>query len=181
MLGNASNPMLAQAEQGIQAKIPQAKQADFQKVIQAGLTIMYSPKLEQQRNANLANSKDPISDASQGASRLVMNLYQQSGKKLTPDLMISASVIFALEYLDLVAKAGKVQITPDMIAQATQKTVEAVLPLFKAPDGSQVLSTDKIQQIGAQLQSQTGQGAPQGAAPAAAPSGGIISNAMQGA
>lgn len=181
MLGNASNPMLAQAEQGIQAKIPQDKQADFQKVIQAGLTIMYSPKLEQQRNANLANSKDPISDASQGASRLILNLYQQSGKKLTPDLLIPAAIIFALEYLDLVAKAGKTQITPDMIAQVTQATVNSVLPLFKDPQGNPVLSLDKIQQMGAAAQQQQGsqsQAAPQ---QAAAPSGGIIGSAMQGA
>ncbi len=159
--------MLAQAEQAIQAKIPPAMQANFEKVVHAGLTILYSPKLAQQRNAQLANVTDPAQLAGQGAARMVSNLFQQSGKKIPIPLIIPAAMVLAFEFLDLAAKAGKAQITPDLIAKATQAVADAILPLFGA-------TKDKVAQMTAQKA-----GAP--AAPAPAPAGGIIGNAQAGA
>lgn len=176
MLGEASNPMLAQAEQGIQSKVKPEMQANLQKVIQAGLTIMYSPQLTDKRNQMIANSKDPAQDAAQGSARLVSNLYQQSGKKMPTDLIVPAAMIFAFEWLDLVAKAGKIQITPDVIANVTQDVGKAVLPMFG-------VTPDKLAALQGMAQKQ-GAGAPspqpgdQPAPAAPAPAGGIISNAM---
>lgn len=169
MLGQASNPMLAKAEDGIQSKVSPANQANLAKAIHAGLTIMYSPKMVEQRNQMIANSKDPAKDAGQGAARLVSNLYQQSGQKMPQQLIVPAAMIFAFEWLDLVSKAGKVQITPDLIAQATQEVGNAVLPMFGVtPDKLNQMRTS-AQQGGAQAPTQQAQ---------AAPTGGIISNAM---
>ncbi len=173
MLGQTSNPMLAQAEQGIQSKVPAKLQDGLAKVIHAGLTIMYSPQLAQQRNAHMAASKDPAKDAGQGAARLVANLYQQSNKTMPIEIIVPAAMIFAFEYLDLVSKAGKAQITPDLIARATQEAADAALPLIG-------VTKDKLAQMIAQ--SQKG-GAPsgQGQAPTPAPAPGIIGAAQQGA
>lgn len=173
MIGQVSNPMLAQAEQGITSKVAPNLQSGLAKVVHAGLTIMYSPQLAQQRNAHMASSKDPAQDAGQGAARLISNLYQQSGKTMPIPLVIPAAMIFAFEYLDLVAKAGKAQITPDLISQATHAVADAVLPLLG-------VSKDKlagmIQQQGGTTQGQ----APTPPAAAPAPSGGIIGNAQAG-
>jgi hypothetical protein len=172
MLGQSSNPMLEQAEQGIQSKVPQNLQAGLQKVIHAGLTIMYSPKLAQQRNDRIANSKDPAQDAGQGAARLILNLYQQSGKTLPVPLVVPAAMIFAFEYLDLVAKAGKAQITPDVIAQATQAVADSVLPMMG-------ITKDKLAALIAQ--SQQGGAQPATGAPTAPAPTGIINKAQAGA
>lgn len=169
MLGQASNPMLAKAEDGIQSKVSPANQANLAKVIHAGLTIMYSPKLTEQRNQMIATSQDPAKDAGQGAARLVSNLYQQSGQKMPQQLIVPAAMIFAFEWLDLVSKAGKVQITPDLIAQTTQEAGNAVLPMFG-------VTPDKLNQMRAAAQQ--GGTQPPSQAPAAAPAGGIISSAM---
>lgn len=176
MIGQASNPMLEQAEQGIQSKVPQELQAGFEKVIHAGLTIIYSPKLSQQLTARLAASTDPVREAGEGAARLISNLYQQSGKKLPVALVVPAAMVFAFEYLDLVAKAGKAEITPELIASATQAVADAVLPLMG-------ITKDKLAQLIAQSK-QGGAQAPAAGAPTApvpAPSAGIIGKAQAGA
>lgn len=170
MLGQASNPMLAQAEEGIQAKVPQNLRAGLEKVIHAGLTIMYSPNLAKQRNERIANTSNPAQDAGQGAARLVLNLYEQSGKKMPPELVVPAAMIFAFEYLDLVAKAGKAEITPEIIASATQAVADAVLPMMG-------ITKDKL----ALLMAKARGGQPPQAPAAPAPSAGIIGTAQAGA
>lgn len=165
MIGKASDPLLEKAEQGVQSKIPQAKQQAFGRIVHAGLTIMYAPQLAQQRQQRMASVTDPVQDAAQGAARMMSNLYQQSGKSMPTDLIVPAALVLGYEWLDLLAHAGKAQITPDLIAQATQQISQSVLNLMG-------LTPDKI----AQLKAQSGQGA-QPAQPAPA---GILNAAMQG-
>jgi hypothetical protein len=145
MLGQASNPMLEQAEQGIIDKVPANLKDALNRVIHAGLTIMYSPKLAQQRNERIANSTDPAQEAADGSARLMLNLYEQSGKKLPTEIIAPGAMVFAFEYLDLLAKAGKAQISPDLIAQATQATGESALKLMG-------IGKDQIAQLSAQAQ-----------------------------
>lgn len=175
MIGQASNPMLEQAEQGIQSKVPQDQQAGLEKVVHAGLTIIYSPKLSQQLTARLAASTNPAKEAGEGAARLISNLYQQSGKKMPVALVVPAAMIFAFEYLDLVAKAGKAEITPEIIANATQAVADAVLPLMG-------ITKDKLAQLIAKSQ-QGGAQPPVAPVPPAAPvpAAGIIGKAQAGA
>lgn len=122
--------MLAQAEQAIQSKVPAKLQQALARVLQAGMTILYSPQLKTQLQQRIMGSSDPVKDASAGAVRLVSELYRQSNKTMPTDLVVPAAMIFAFEYLDLVAKAGKAQITPDMIAKTTTAVGDAVLPMF---------------------------------------------------
>lgn len=175
MLGNASNQMLEQAEQGIQAKVPQNMQGDLAKVVHAGLTILYSPKLQQQRNARIAATTDPVKDAGEGSARMMSNLFQQSGKKIPLPLLIPAGMILAFEYLDLLAKAGKAQITPELIAAASKSVADNLLPLFGA-------TPDKVAQVMAQAKqggAQAPQAQPTPSAPTQAPQG-IMNRAAGG-
>ena len=165
-LGQTSNPQLQQAEQAIQAKIPQQLQGAFAKVVHAGLTILYSPQLRAKLQQRISQGGNVVQDASQGAIRMVFELYKQSGNKIPQPLLVPAAIIFAFEYLDLVAQAGKVPITPNVIAQVAQATGQAFLQAAG-------VSQQKLQQMAAQRQ----QG---GAQPGTAP-GGLIGSQMQGA
>lgn len=127
MLGKASDPLLEKTEQALISKVaPNLKDAMI-KVIHAGLTIMYSPQLAQQRNQRLAQANNPPQDAAGSASRLMAELYKQSKGAIPKPVLIPSTIVLALEYLDLVAKLGKVKITPNLIAQATQDTCDAML------------------------------------------------------
>lgn len=172
MLGQASNQMLAQAEQGVQSKVKPELRAGLDKVIQAGLTILYSPKLEEQRNQMIANSRDPAKDAAQGAARMVSNLYQQSAHKMPTDLIVPAAMVFAFEWLDLVSKVGKLEITPDVIARTTREVGSAVLPLFG-------VTPDKLTQLQGLAEKQSRAQPVVPSAMPATPQAGIIANAMR--
>ena len=79
-------------------------------------------------------------------------------------------MIFAFEYLDLVAKSGKADITPDLIAQATQATASALLPLMG-------ISPAKMQSLMAVAKQH---GNAQATVPAPTPASGIIGGAQGG-
>jgi uncharacterized membrane protein YagU involved in acid resistance len=130
MLGQASNPMLTQAEQGIQAKVPQQFQGALTKVVKAGMTVMYAPQTKDVRMKRIAQTTDPIKDAGEGAARLIANLYAQSNKTMPQEVVVPACMVFAFEYLDLMGQSGKIKITPDVIAQVAISVKDAVLPLF---------------------------------------------------
>lgn len=171
MLGQAANQMLQQAEEGIQAKVPQNLQDGLSRVVHAGLTIMYSPQLAKQRNERIAATTDPAKEAGEGSARMMLNLYEQSGKKMPTDLIVPAAMILAMEYLDLVSKAGKAEITPDLIANATEAVGDSAMRLMG-------ISKDQIASLVAKSQ---GGAQGQQAAPAQpAPPQGII-GAAQGA
>jgi hypothetical protein len=169
MLGEATNPMLQQAEQGIEAKVPANLKDGLDKVVHAGLTILYSPKLAQQRNERIAATTDPVKDVGEGAARMMSNLFQQSGKKMPMQLIVPAAMILGFEYLDLLGKAGKAEVTPDLIAKASQSIADSLLPLF---------NVTKEQLAGMMAKAQGGQPA---APTPAAPSAGIIGTAQAGA
>lgn len=155
MLGQASDPMLQKAEQQIQSKVAPQLQDALARTVHAGLTIMYSPQKQQERMQHLNTSTTPAKDAGEGAARMMTILYNQSKKTMPTDIIVPAAMIFAFEYLDLVAKAGKAKITPQLLEQATMATSHAVLPMFG-------VTPDKLKQMLAQHANAAPQAAPQG-------------------
>ena len=127
MLGKPANPMIDKAEMAIEAKVPAKFKGALAKVVHAGLTIMYAPSLKETMMHRIATSTSPAQDAGQGAARLVVELDKQSKGTMPQALRTPAAMLFAFEYLDLVAKVGKVQITPQLISDATQATGDALL------------------------------------------------------
>ena len=152
MLGQTTNPMLAKAEEGIQAKVKPAMQANLSKVVHAGLTIMYSPQMADARNKHLSEVTDFVGEAGKGSARMIYNLYLQSKKKMPLDIVVPACMIFAFEYLDLIEKAGKIKVTPDVISQVTQGVSEAVLPMFGVTPEKMATLMQQTQQKQAQGQ-----------------------------
>jgi hypothetical protein len=137
--GQDTNPILQKTEQGIQQKVPQNLQDQFQKVITAGQTIMYSGNgklIAQQLN----KPGDVLQNVGEGAAKLVGKLFQQSGHQLPVSLAAPAAIIFMCEALDYLEQSGKIQVTNDVVAKATQDTSAYVLQLFG-------VSQDKLHQI----------------------------------
>ncbi len=178
-LGHTHDKMLAQAEQNIQAKVLPQYQQILAQVVNAGLSIMYSQQNAQQRSKHIQESKDPVMEAANGAARLCVVINDQSkkgGRPPTPHpehIYPNAAMIFAFEYLDLLAQAGKAQITPDLISKTTAATADAILPVLGIK--KDILNN----MINASQKSQGKPTIPDQAPPAT--SGGILANAQQGA
>lgn len=172
MLGNAHDPLLQQAEQGIQSKVAPNMQGPLSQVVHAGLTVLYAQQNAAQLQKRIAAITDPAKEAGDGSARMLSNLYQQSNKTMPKQVIVPAAMIMAFEFLDLCAKAGKAQITPDLVAKTAQATADAIMPLFGI--------TKDMLANGMKVAQQKAAGALP-AAPSAPAPGGIISQAQAGA
>lgn len=172
MLGQTQNALLQQTEQSIQSKVPTNLQAAFQRTLTAGLTIMYTPKLQAPMMQAIQGLTDIAQGAATGAANLLGMLYKQSNQKMPMTIAIPVGMSLMCEFLDLMEKTGKGQVTSDLIAQATQDTSQAIMQLFG-------ISPGKVQQM-AQANSQ-GAASASPAAPAAPQSKGLLGASVQGA
>lgn len=180
MLGKATNPLLQQTEQAIQQKVPANLQAGLQRVVAAGLTLIYSPALHQRMVEKLESTPNPAENAALGAVNIVGTLLNQSKGTMPISIAAPAAIILMCEILDFVAQAGKIQITPQVVAQASQSASEHTLAMLK-------ISKDQIHNVVAHGMSaahghlsaaMAAQSPSPSAAPAAPTSGGIINSSM---
>jgi hypothetical protein len=147
MLGKTTNPLLQKTELGIQAKLKPQLQMPLQRTVTAGLEIMYGGdyKIMLQQ---LSKSPDYPHNVGEGAAKLVGILYHQSKNTMPMSIAVAAATIFMCEGLDFLEKAGKLKVTPDLLAETTQDMGASVLQLFG-------VTQDKMQQMMAQKQGAT--------------------------
>jgi hypothetical protein len=175
MLGKTANPLLQQTEQAIMQKMKPEFQEPLKRTVTAGLQVMYGSK-NNMTVQQLSKSNDYAHNVGEGAAKLVGILFEQSKKTMPPEIAVAAATIFMCEGLDFLEQAGKIKVTPDLLAEATQDMGASVLQLFG-------VSQEKMQQMIAQKQGQGAPGSPPtGATPMAAPTppAGIV-QAAQGA
>lgn len=163
-LGKTTIPLLQMAEQKLQQSVkPQFQQA-LQMVVHAGLTILYSPGLQATLQHHLKNLSNPAQEGGTGAARMMGELQKQAKGKIPTPVLMPAAIILLCEYFDLLSKVGKVQVTPDLLAQASQIAAQTML------NASGIKQSD-VQRMIAKQQSKAGQSSP--------PTGGIIGAQMQ--
>lgn len=134
MLGQTQNPLLQQIEQQMQQKAQERlspqDQTAFQKVVTAGLNVMYGPQTHALMVKQLQKPGDPTEVVGDGVAALIGLLYNKSkGTMPIPPAMLAAHVLLA-EALDFMQKAGKLQLTPAVIAQATQALGAHLMQVF---------------------------------------------------
>lgn len=180
MLGQSTNPQLQQVEQAVQGKVPPELMGAFQRIVTAGLKVMYSPQTRQMLASQLKQQGDPSEIVGQGIAKLMAILYQQSKGTMPMKAAIPAAQVLTCEAIDFAAKAGIMQITNDTIAQTTQEMVSALLQVFG-------FSQSKVQQFiqaGMEHSAKNGAAMPTSGAQAPAgnapPAGGIVGSAMGG-
>jgi hypothetical protein len=179
MIGKTTDPFLQKTEQAVQAKVPQAMQSAFQRALQAGLTIMYTPKMQQRMMTGIQGLTDQAQGAARGAANILGILFNQSKGSMPMQIGVPVAMSLMCEFLDLMEKSGKGPITPELVGQATQDTSAAVMQLFG-------IDQNKMHQVvGAGMQAHHAlNGDPNGAPPqtqaqpAVQPSSGIIGSAM---
>jgi hypothetical protein len=161
MLGKTTNPLLQKAEQAAQSKIPAQFQNAFQRIVTAGLKVMYSPQTHEMMVQEM-NKPQPIeASAAEGVAKLMGILWHEGKGTLPMQAMIPAAVVLLCEGLDFAEKAGKAKVTPQILAEATKQCMSDLMQILG-------ITPQKIQAAAAQAkQSQP-----------AAPARGLIGNAM---
>lgn len=130
MLGKTQNPQLQQVEQAVQAKVPPNLQNAFQRIVTAGLKVMYSDDTRQMLMNQLKQPGEPTELAGQGIAKMMAILYQKSKGTMPMRAAIPAAQVLLCEGLDFMANAGMIQISADTIASSTKEMVTYLLQIF---------------------------------------------------
>jgi len=91
----------------------------------------------------LTKPGNPAQNVAEGAAKLVGELYRQSNGSMPVAIMAPATMILMCEGLDFLSKMKGAQITPQLLAQATQNASQGVLQLLG-------VSQQKLHQVVAQ-------------------------------
>lgn len=98
------NNILEKAEQEIESKLLPDVQADYMKIVVAGMRVA-ADKGANGILSGLKSRKDPVGDCALGAVNLVSILNRQSQGRMPVKAMIPAAYTLMLQALDLVEKA----------------------------------------------------------------------------
>jgi hypothetical protein len=164
MLGKTTNPKLQKVEQAVQQQVPPDQMSAFERIVVAGEKIMYSPQTRHMLQSQLGKNGDPTEIAGEGVAKLMGIMLQKSKGTMPMKAAIPAAQVLLCEGLDFMEQAGLVQVSDEVIAQATKAMMAYLLQIFG-------FSKDKIDQyMHAGMAAQGNQ--PGGTMPASADAGG---------
>jgi hypothetical protein len=178
---DSSDPLIAKVQDAVRAKLPPKYRVAVQRIVLAGMKVMFSPETHQLMLQAIRSDTDPAHAVGMGVTQLLTLLFKESKGSMPIPAIVPGGVLLCCEALDFMEKAGMVKVTPQIIDDTVQ-TVTAYLmqKLGYTPD-----QMARIAQGGAQGGAPAPQGAqpaaPQGAAPASAPapaSQGLIAQQM---
>ena len=160
-----------------QLQLPDNLKDAYDRVVLAGMKVMFSPETHQKAMTFLSEENGPADQRiGQGVAALMGILIQQSNNTMPPQIVIPAGIELVAAAGDFLKQSGEA-VTDDDIAGAMAEFTQVVLQQAGAD------SPEKMRQM---LQ-QAGGGTPEGApAPggagqeAAAPAGGMINQEMKG-
>lgn len=182
------NQILEKTAAEVLNTVPPDLKNTTQRIVLAGKKVMYSDQTHDLMIEQLKEPGEPAVVAGQGMAKLFSLLLQQSqpNEKSAPTLDMNAAFpamqILLCEGLGFMEEAGIAQVTPELLATATQTMIASMLQMLGiTPEKMQEMSAQRAQQGGMDAGALGGQ--PSGAAPTAGaqpPGGGLIDSAMGG-
>ena len=124
-----SNPLLSKVEQGIEGQIKPDMKNAFDRIVVAGMKVMFDEQTHNMMVEQL-NADDIVGSVAEGITKLMGILYKESKEKMPIPAAIPASIVLMTKALDFAERTMGVQLTPDLVAEVTQATTESVLQAF---------------------------------------------------
>lgn len=170
MLNKKANPLLVKTEQAIRAKVAPEQTKAFEKIISAGLKVLDSEKTHKLVASQLQAQGDPAEIAGAGAAKILGVLMNQSKGSMPMKAGIPAATVLLLEALDRLEELGRIEVTNETLAEATQAMGSAILQMMDVTPQKLDMLTKKAQQPQpAQQAEQPPQTPPPGGVPASGP------------
>lgn len=147
------DPLLKQAEQGIEQSVPPEHRSMYESIVVAGMNVMFSPDTASLMEQQLALPGDLGANVADGVSKLIMIVFNES--KQQADAFAPAAVLAAVtlmcQALDYAEQAHGAQVTPELLAQTTKATQMKVLKSFGVTEDqvNQVVAAGQQQDAGA--------------------------------
>lgn len=148
------DPLLKQAEQQMDAAVPQEHRAMYDAIVVAGMNVMFSPDTADLMEQQLAAGGDLAANVSDGIAKLIMIVFNETGQdpNAFAPAAVLASVSLMCQALDYAEQAHGAQVNEEVIATCTKQTQIAVLKIFG-------ISEEQVNQVAAAGMKQ-GAGAP---------------------
>jgi hypothetical protein len=170
---NIKDPILQQVEDQIEQAVPPELKSKYDAIVVAGMNVMFSKQTSHLLDQQLAASNDVVGNISDGISKLmvmVFNESKQNVKDFAPAAGLASITLMAMA-LDYAEQAKGVQITPEIVAECTKKTMMKTAQKFGITGDQMNQVMQAGQQQGGQPQDQ--QGAMQGGNASAQPQMGV--------
>jgi hypothetical protein len=124
-----SNPLLEQTEQKIESGLTPDNQANYQKIVVAGMHAALD-KGPDGILAQLQKSRDPISDAAKGAVSLCIILRKEAKGIMPAKAMVPAAMTLMLKALDFIDRAKIMPIGQPELVRATHVFTDFMFARF---------------------------------------------------
>lgn len=160
--GEQDEGIKAEIEQQLRAKLTPELNKAMDKVIVAGMKVMFSPETHQLALKEIEGDDMP-EDVGRGVANLLMLLYQESRGTMPMEAGIPAATVLCIEALEFLEQAGRVAADKETVA----RSVQALFTYIMQHAG---ISKDKM---GGMMAAAKGQAAPPTEAP-----GGMIAGAQ---
>lgn len=141
-------------------KLPKGMEAAYDKIIKAGLRVMFDPSTREDTAAFIEESGGDPAKLAEGVTAVVVSLFQESNQTMPPNLLIPAGIELLVHASEVANNSG-MQFGKEQIAEAMSQVVQQILTKFGAtPEQMQKMMSGM--DSGQSAQPQQGQ-APQGA------------------
>jgi hypothetical protein len=130
MLGKTTNKLLQKVEQDAENAVPAELRSAFQRILQAGLTIIYAPETRDELMQELNKPGDIAENIGEGAAKLYVLLLNKSKGTMPPKAGVKAVTVCMCEVLGFLEEAGRVKVTADVVDNATKAMSAYILQLM---------------------------------------------------
>ena len=121
-----AGPIKAQIEQELRAKLSPELNKAMDKVIVAGMKVMFSPETHQLALKEIEGDDMP-EDVGRGVANLLMMLFQESRGTMPMEAGIPGAVVLCIEALEFLEKAGAIEVTKETVARSVQSLFTYVM------------------------------------------------------
>lgn len=110
-------------------QLPPDMKAAYDKIIKAGLKVMFDPKTQDQTIEFMRGEGDMGQKVGEGVAAVMVLLFKESNETMPPQLVIPAGIELVVHAAD-VARNGGMDMTDNDIAEAMGVMVETVMKQF---------------------------------------------------
>lgn len=111
-----------------QMQIPDEFKQAYEKVVAAGMTVMFSKETSKAALSTIQNGQGPIAQRlGQAIAGLLGMIYKESNNSLPPQVMIPAGVELLMQAADFLRRGGLEQIDNTVIGDAMDVMVTSIL------------------------------------------------------
>lgn len=134
------NELLQKAQAEVEGKVKPEDRAAYDKILKAGVKVIYDRATFAKLTKGLAQSKTPVEDIAKGVVGVLAMLAKKAKGTMPPTAAVCAGAALLIDALDFAEQAGLVKVDNETLAQAVTEFMEAVLPTVG-------LSSQRMQQV----------------------------------